>query len=95
MNYTKYGNGFVKTEKYKEITKTYYDKKSHERIFKPGSKVYVRNEAQKNKLSPLWTGPHEVIKTRSEVTTIVRIGKKLKAIHNRLKLYHPRRNFDT
>lgn len=52
-------------EKYKEITKQYYDKKNYEHIFVPGTKVYVRNETRKHKLSPLWTGPHDVIKVKS------------------------------
>lgn len=78
-------------EKYKEITKLHYDKKNYEHRFIPGSKVYVRNEARKNKLSPLWTGPHEVISTKSKVTTIVKIRRQVKAIHNnRLKPHYPR-----
>lgn len=79
-------------EKYKEITKLYYDKKTHEQTFKKGDKVYVRNEARKHKLSPLWSGPHEIISIKSEVTTIVRINKQIKAIHNnRLKPHYPRK----
>lgn len=78
-------------EKFKEITKSYYDRKTYEQSFHPGNKVYVRNEARKNKLSPLWTGPHEVIAIKSQVTTMVRIKKQIKAIHNnRLKPHFPR-----
>lgn len=78
-------------EKYKEITKTYYDKKINEISFQKGDKVYVRNEARKHKLSPLWTGPHEVIGTKSKVTTIIKCNNKIKAIHNnRLKPHYPR-----
>lgn len=79
-------------EKYKEITKLYYDKKHYEQSFTPGSKVYIRNEARKNKLSPLWTGPHQVVAVKSKVTTIVRIRKQIKAVHNnRLKPHYPRK----
>ncbi|KAL5289680.1 hypothetical protein ACFFRR_009622 [Megaselia abdita] len=38
-------------EKYKEITKLYYDKNTYEHNFKKGDKVYVRNEARKHKLT--------------------------------------------
>lgn len=80
-------------EKYKEITKTYYDKKTYEQTFSPGTMVYVRNEARKHKLAPLWTGPHEVICSRGKVNTVVRVGRKNKAMHNnRLKQHYPRNN---
>lgn len=77
--------------KYKGITKLYYDKKFYEHVFIPGSKVYLRNEARKHKLSPLWTGPYEVVGIKSKVTTIVKINKQIKAIHNnRLRPHYPR-----
>lgn len=80
-------------EDYKRITKLYYDKKTYEHTFCPGDKVYVRNEARKHKLSPLWTGPHDVIRIKSNVTTVVRIRKQIKVIHNnRLKPHFPRKS---
>lgn len=78
-------------EQYKRITKLYYDKKHYEKSFKTGDKVYVRTEARKHKLSPLWTGPHEIVGIKSKVTSIVKFKKQVKAIHNnRLKPHHPR-----
>lgn len=80
-------------EEYKKLTKIYYDKKIYEQTFLPGNKVYVRNEARKHKLAPLWTGPHEIVETKGKVTSIVRIGKNVKAVHNnRLRLHYPKNN---
>ena len=78
-------------KEYKEKTKQYYDRKSREKGFNIGDKVFVQNEAKSNKLCPLWVGPFEVLEIKSPVNTIVKIRGKIKTVHNnRLKLYHSR-----
>lgn len=82
-------------EQYKNITKLYYDRNTFEHAYCPGDKVYIRNEARKHKLSPLWTGPYEVIEAKGNVNTLVKIRNQIKVIHNnRLKPHFPRKSFD-
>lgn len=73
----------------KEKTKIYFDKKAKFVSFKPGEKVLLKNEHRTNKLSPIWSGPYNVIKISSPENTLIKIGNKNKLIHNnRLKKFN-------
>ena len=79
--------------KAKELSKIFYDKNVREIEYKIGDKVFVRNEAKKGKLCPLWLGPYAVARVSGPVTTVVKIKNRLKKIHNnRLKPYVSRKN---
>lgn len=73
----------------KVISKSNYDRSVKEVFFKPGQKVFVKNEARKGKFSFLWNGPYEVVNITGPVTTAVKIKGSIVKIHNnRLKLCH-------
>lgn len=74
----------------KEKSKILYDKNTTIITFHVGELVLLRNEARKNKLDSIWTGPYKVIEINSsENTTIKELNNsKLKIVHNnRLILY--------
>lgn len=74
--------------KHKEKSKTHYDQATKPKPFVIGDKVLVRKFVRKNKLSPLWEGPFEVLDTPTAENSIVRIGNKNKKLHNNhLKLF--------
>ena len=76
-------------EKAKLIAKGNYDKRSNGIVFAVGDRVLVRNNTRKNKFSPIWTGPYEVISVDSPVTTTVRVrGKNRKWHNNHLRVYY-------
>lgn len=69
-------------------SKKYYDKNTKPKTFCLGDKVLLKNHTRKNKLSPLWTGPYEIIKINSTENSTIKIGNKNKTIHNNnLKLF--------
>lgn len=66
----------------KERSKSYYDKSSNPSYFQVGTNVLYRNHVKKNKLSPIWNGPYEVIKINNEYNTTILINNKPKTVHN-------------
>lgn len=73
--------------KTKEKYKTLYDKNINPKVFKVGDIVFLKNEAKKNKLDPLWNGPYEITEITSEYNSKIKIGRTLKIVNNnRLKL---------
>jgi len=72
----------------KKKSKEYYDKKVHFKKIHVGDKVLLQNAARKHKLSAIWMGPYEVTKVDNDVNCTIKIGKKLRRVHNnRLKLF--------
>lgn len=73
----------------KEKSKTYYDRNCNVVKFNTGDNVLVKNETQKNKFEPLWHGPYEIIEIISNENSKLKMGRKLKIIHNnRLKIFN-------
>jgi len=72
----------------KNNSKFYYDKDTTTQKIHIGDKVLLHNATKKHKLSPIWMGPYEVTKINSEVNSTIKIGNKLRRVHNnRLKLF--------
>ena len=74
----------------KEKAKVRYDKSSTSCKFQKGDLVYLKNEQTKKglskKLSPTYTGPHEVIETHETPNLTFKIGNRHVKVHtNRLK----------
>ena len=74
----------------KEKSKIRYDQSSTSHKFQIGDFVYLQNEQTKKglskKLSPTYTGPHEIIETHETPNVTLKIGKKHVKVHtNRLK----------
>lgn len=71
----------------KHISKRYYDRNCRDIVFEVGDLVFLENEARKNKLSPHWLGPYEVVEINSPVNSTIKMDKKLKRVHNnRIKI---------
>lgn len=76
-------------EKAKVTAKKSYDKRVKEVSFEAGEKVLVRNKARKNKFSPIWSGPYEIVSVDGPVTVTVRIkGRNRKWHNNYLRKYY-------
>lgn len=74
--------------KNKEKSKQYYDQTTSSKRFIIGDKVLLKNHTRKNKLSPLWEGPYNIIDISSPENSIIRIKNKNKKVHNNhLKLF--------
>ncbi len=75
----------------KEDYKHHYDKKTKNRIFKVGQKVYILLPTDHNKLLLQWKGPYEVVEVLNRMDYKVKVDGKDKIYHaNLLKLYIPR-----
>lgn len=73
----------------KEKSKLYYDKNSVAKTFQVGDKVLLRTRVRDNKLSPLWSGPYEIMEINSPENSTLRINNKEKRVHNNdLKLFY-------
>lgn len=72
----------------KKKSKKQYDKKTKDIVFNIGDLVLLRNEARKNKLSQIWTGPWEVTFKNSRVNTTIKNKRRSQTVHNnRIKHY--------
>ena len=81
----------VKENQIKTIiaSKKQYDKKVNSVSFISGEKVLLRNNTRKNKFSPIWLGPYEVVRIISPVTTAIRVKGKIRKWHNNhLRKFH-------
>ena len=56
-------------------------KKTKQRQFKVGDKVWLRNKSRKNKFSAIWEGPYEVIEIRGAANVVIVIKGKKKTFH--------------
>ena len=77
--------------KAKEKSKNYYDKYTNPISLNIGDFVYLEHKNRTNKkLTSPYNGPYEVINLLGPVNTVIKIGNKLKTVHNNLlKLYVP------
>lgn len=72
----------------KNTSKRYYDRKTNCQEFVVGELVLVNNEARKDKLSSLRSGPYKILKLISPENVEIQMGRKTKIIHkNRLVRY--------
>lgn len=83
------------TEKVKEQSKSYYDRKAKDKIFKVGDLVLLLDTQVKRgrskKLQLPWIGPYTVIKLNSEVNVTIKRGRNETIVHkNRLKHFRER-----
>lgn len=73
---------------HKTKSKQYYDKNTKQINLNTGDQVLLRNNARKNKLEQIWTGPYFVTGVISPENTIIKVKNKNKTVHNnRLKLF--------
>ena len=72
----------------KEKAKQYYDKGAKCKEFCVGEKVWLKKQARKNKLAPLWEGPFEVVGAPTGVNVRLRIRGKEKVYHKNLVKKH-------
>ena len=77
--------------KAKEKSKVYYDKTTNPIELQIGDSVYLEHKNRANKkLTPPYNGTYEVVDFAGPVNTVIRVGNKLKTIHNNLlKLHTP------
>ncbi|KAL4084029.1 hypothetical protein QTP88_029345 [Uroleucon formosanum] len=74
-------------------SKKQYDKKEHNRNYNVGDLVLLKDNIQKNKLSPLWKGPYEVLDVLdTENITISRNRKQVTVHKNDVKKYYMNNN---
>lgn len=74
----------------KEKAKVRYDRTSTSCKYQVGDSVFLKNEATKKglskKLSPDFTGPHEIIEVHETPNVTLKVGNKFVKVHtNRLK----------
>ena len=80
----------------KEKSKKYYDRNAKERVFKVGEKVWLRNQNRKNKFSPVWEGPYEIVSLPNNVNVKLCIKGKEKVYHkNLIKQFYENNNLGT
>ena len=77
----------------KELSKENFDKKAKEISFKVGDKVLLKSEEVRRhrtkKLGPQTLGPYEVVEKVSDVSYIIKMGRKSITVHvNRLKSFY-------
>lgn len=73
----------------KEKAKERYDEKVHSVPLEVGDKVYLENKASRNKLTPKWTGPFEILEIAPNNVNIVLMHKgKRKTVHRNLLKRH-------
>lgn len=79
----------VRQEKAKLESKKQYDVKTNAVSFAVGDKVLVRNFARRNKFSPIWKGPFEVVSVDSPVTSTLKMkGGRRKWHNNNLRPFY-------
>lgn len=70
----------------KSKSKEYYDRHTNQKTFKINQFVMMKNTDRKNKLSPHWTGPFQIMATHGPLNVTIKIKNKLRKVHvNRLK----------
>jgi len=73
----------------KEASKKIYDKKSHDISFSVGDKVYFETKSARNKLTPQWTGPFEILEILPNgVNIAIKHKNKRKVLHKNLLKPH-------
>lgn len=77
------------------VYKTYFDKRTSSRKFRPGNEVLLMLPTDSNKLLMQWKGPYSVMERKSQVDYVVCVKGRNKLFHaNMMKIYH-RRTPDT
>ena len=70
-------------------SKKQYDKKEHNENYNVKDLVLLKDNTQKNKLSPLWKGPYEVLDVLDTENIIISRNRKQVTVHkNDVKKYH-------
>lgn len=69
----------------KEKSKRYYDTKVNEKLFQARDLVYLQVWRKKSKFREHYTGPHKIIEVIPDGNLKIKIGRKMKVVHqNRL-----------
>ena len=70
-------------------SKEHYDKKEHSEDLKVKDFVLLKDNTQRNKLSPLWRGPYEVLEVLDTENIMISRNRKRVTVHrNDVKKYH-------
>lgn len=75
--------------KRKVKSKNYYDKKEHTEELKIKDLILLKDHTQRNKLSPLWRGPYEILDILDSENIIILRNRKHVTVHrNDVKKYY-------
>ncbi|CAI6362678.1 unnamed protein product [Macrosiphum euphorbiae] len=81
--------------KNKEVNKRYYDKKTNTEELKINDMILLKDHTQRNKLSPLWKGPYEVLDVLDSENVVMSRNRNKVTVHkNDVKLYYEDNNMD-
>ena len=70
-------------------SKNRYDKKEHSENYNVKDLILLKDNTQKNKLSPLWKGPYEVLGVLDTENIIISRNRKQVTVHkNDVKKYY-------
>ena len=64
--------------------KSYFDKKSSKRTFKPNDELLLLLPDSSNKLLMKWRGPYKVAEVKSNLNFVIEMDGSLKTLHKNL-----------